>query len=156
MYIRARVCNRLRMREKYPTDLTDKEWAFMEPLIPGEEKLGRPARYAKREIANAIFYMVRSGCAWRMMPHDLPPWRICYHYFSKWKHAGVWERIHDALRDIARVHHGKKKPQPLRLSIRKVLKQLITEESVAMMQANASWAARDTYSWIRSGSSFWR
>ncbi|NBB78227.1 MAG: transposase [Verrucomicrobia bacterium] len=56
---------------------------FLEPLIPGGSKLGRPARYSKREIANAIFYLVRSGCAWRMMPHDLPPCRICYHYFSR-------------------------------------------------------------------------
>jgi transposase len=77
-----------------------------------------------------------------MIPHDLPPWRICYHYFSKWKHEGVWEAIHDRLRDIVRTHHGK---------TRKVLKQLITAESVAMMQANASWAERDTYSWTASG-----
>jgi len=97
------------VREKYSSDLTDKEWALLEPLIPGNAVLGRPPRYPKREIANAIFYMVRSGCAWRMMPHDLPPWGICYHYFARWKHAGVWECIHGALRDMARAHHGKKK-----------------------------------------------
>lgn len=151
LYKLSPVCNRLGMREKYPSDLTDKEWAFLEPLIPGDAKLGRPPRYCKREIANAIFYLVRSGCAWRMMPHDLPPWRICYHYFSKWKHAGVWEAIHDRLRDIVRTHHGKKKPQPLRLWTRRVLKQLITEESVAMMRANASSEGRGTFSWTASG-----
>ena len=138
------------MREGYPSDLTDKEWALLKPLIPGGSQLGRPPRYLKREIVNAIFYLVRSGCAWRMMPRDLPPWRICYHYFSKWKHDEVWESIHDQLRDIVRTHHGKKKLQPLRLSTRRVLKQLITAESVAMMQANGLWVERDTYSWTVS------
>lgn len=80
----------------------------IDPLIPGDSKLGRPPRYPKRAIVNAIFYLVRSSCAWRMIPHDLPPWRICYHYFSKWKHEGVWEAIHERLRDIVRAHHGKK------------------------------------------------
>ena len=139
------------MRDSYPSDLTDKEWALLEPLIPGGSKLGRPPRYSKREIVNAIFYLVRSGCAWRMIPNDLPPWRICYHYFSKWKHEGVWETIHDRLRDIVRTHHGKKKLQPPRSWTRKVLKQLTMEESVAMMQANASWGARGTYSWTALG-----
>lgn len=139
------------MRERYPSDLTDKEWACLEPLIPGGSHLGRPPKYTKREIVNAIFYLVRSGCAWRMMPHDMPPWRICYYYFMLWKREGVWEAIHEHMRDRVRLSHGKKKPQPLRLSTRKVLKQLITAESVAMMQANGLWGARDTYSWIHSG-----
>ena len=139
------------MCDRYPSDLTNNEWAFLEPLISGGSELGRRPRYSKREIVNAIFYLVRSGCAWRMMPKDLPPWRICYHYFSKWKHQGVWEQIHDYLRDLIRTHHGKKKLQPLRLSTRKVLKQLITEESVAMMLANGYWAERGTYSWIALG-----
>ena len=138
------------MREKYPSDLNDDEWRFLEPLVPGAHKLGRPPKYKKREVLNAIFYLVRSGCAWRMLPHDLPPWRICYYYFMVWKREGVWEAIHDRLREIVRTHHGKKKPRPLRLLTHKALKQLTTEESVAMMQANASWVAKDTYSWIAS------
>ena len=150
MYNDFRSCQRLGMREQYPSDLTDQEWAFLEPLIPGAAKLGRPPRYPKREIVNAIFFLVRSGCAWRMMPHDLPPWRICYHYFSSWKHAGIWEGIHDRLRDFVRLQHGKKKPRPLRLWIRRALKQLITPESVVMMRENAFWDARDTCSWILS------
>jgi putative transposase len=135
------------MREKYPSDLTDKEWAFLEPLIPGGAKLGRPPKYSKREIVNAIFYLIRSGCSWRMIAHDLPPWRICYYYFMIWKRDGVWEDIHERLREIVRMHHGKKKPPPLRLWTRRVLKQLTTVESVAMMQANGLWAAKDTYLW---------
>ena len=139
------------MRDNYPSDLTDKEWKILEPLIPGASVLGRPSKYTKREIVNAIFYLVRSGCSWRMMAHDLPPWKICYYYFMMWNQQGVWEKIHQALRDLARVHAGKKKPQPLRLSTRRVLKQLITPESVAMMQANGLWAEKDTFSWIRPG-----
>ena len=139
------------MREKYPSDLTDAEWRFLEPLIPGGHKLGRPPKYAKREIVNAVFYLVRSGCAWRMLAHDLPPWRICYYYFMIWKRDGVWEAIHERLREIVRTHHGKKKPRPLRSSTLRVLKQLITAEYAAMMQASGSWAAKDTFSWTASG-----
>jgi len=139
------------MRDNYPSDLTDKEWKILEPSIPGASVLGRPPKYTKREIVNAIFYLVRSGGSWRMMAHDLPPWKICYYYFMAWNQQGVWEKIHQALRDQARVHAGKKKPQPLRLSTRRVLKQqLITPESVAMMRANGLWAEKDTFSWIRS------
>lgn len=143
------------MRERYPSDLTDTEWRVLEPLVPGGRRLGRPVKYSKRAILNAIFYLVRSGCAWRMLPHDLPPWRICYYYFMVWKRGGVWQAIHDQLRDLVRLRHGKKKPRPLRLWTLKVLKLLITPEAVAMMQENGSWDARDTYSWIRSDSSCW-
>ena len=139
------------MRETYPSDLTDKEWRVLEPLIPGGKKLGRPPKYPKRDVLNAIFYLVRSGCAWRMLPHDLPPWRICYYYFMVWKRDGVWQAVHDQLRELVRLRHGKKKPRLLRSWTRRALNQLITPECVAMMQANARWDARDTYSWIRSG-----
>ena len=68
-------------QEPYPSNLTDTEWKRIAPLIPGPKLFGRPPRYAKRAILDAIFYVVRSGCAWRMLPHDLPPWRIVYYYF---------------------------------------------------------------------------
>lgn len=138
------------MRERYPSDLTDTEWRVLEPMVPGGRKLGRPPKYSKRAILNAIFYLVRSACAWRMLPHDLPPWRICYYYFMVWKRGGVWQAIHDKLRDLLRLRHGKKKPRPLRSWTLKVLNVLITPEAVAMMQENGSWDARDTCSWIRS------
>jgi putative transposase len=134
-------------RHCYPSDLTDREWAVLRLLIPGKHMLGRPPRYSKRSIVNAIFYLVRSGCAWRMLPHDLPPWRICYFYFMTWKKEGVWIKIHNHLRDKLRLGVGKKKPRPLRLSTRKVLNLLTTPEAVDMMQASGSWVERDTYSW---------
>lgn len=138
-------------RAVYPSDLTDAEWAVLEPLIPGEHKLGRPARYPKREIVNAIFYLVRSGCAWRMLPHDLPPWRICYYYFMIWKREGLWLKIHERLREFLRYRSGKKKPLRLRSSTRRVLKRLTIPEDVAMMQASGSWAERGIYSWTHLG-----
>ncbi|MEM9158434.1 MAG: IS5 family transposase, partial [Verrucomicrobiota bacterium] len=98
------------MKEKgYSSDLTDEEWSVLEPMIPGPNKLGRPARYSKRRVLDAIFYVVRGGITWRMIPNDLPPWRICYHYFSKWKNEGLWEGLHDLLRDYVRYRSGKKK-----------------------------------------------
>ena len=98
-------------KDKYPSDLTDEEWSVIETLIPGPSKLGRPPKYEKREVVDAIFYLVRSGIAWRMMPKDLPPWRICYHYFAKWKEDGVWEKVHDELRGYVRYRSGKKSPE---------------------------------------------
>ena len=71
-------------RAAYPTDLTDREWQQLEPLVPPVKPGGRAATYARREVVNAIRYVLRSGCAWRMLPHDLPPWQLVYHYFRLW------------------------------------------------------------------------
>lgn len=95
-------------KDLYPSTLTDAEWNWMESLLPEPAKLGRPPRYSKREVLNGIFYITRSGCGWRMMPKDLRPWRICYHYFAEWQKESVWERMHDALRDELRQASGKK------------------------------------------------
>ena len=137
------------IREPYPSSLTEAEWKWIEPLIPGPKHFGRPARYPKRAILDAIFYAVRTGCAWRLLPHDLPPWRIVYYYFMIWRRAGLWQQWHDRLRDQVRLQSGKKKPQPLRLSTRKALKYLTTEECAATMRERRSWDANDTSWWIR-------
>jgi transposase len=119
----------------YPSDLTDAEWALLDPLIPKARRPGRPEKYPKRAILNAIFYLVRSGCAWRMLPNDLPPWRLVWHYFAHWKKRGVWVQLNDALRDAVRLHAGKKKPRPLRSSTRKACAQLSQADFVATMLA---------------------
>lgn len=93
-------------RRPYPTDLTDAEWSILEPLVPPPKSGGRPAR-ERREILDAIGYVVRSGCAWRCLPHDFPPWQTVYHYFRLWRLDGTWERIHDALREQARQTAGR-------------------------------------------------
>ena len=95
-------------RAAYPTDLTDREWELLEPLVPPVKPGGRPAKYARREIVNGIRYVLRSGCAWRLLPHDLPPWQLVYHYFRTWQREGVWQAIHEALRPQARHALGRR------------------------------------------------
>jgi putative transposase len=99
------------MRRAYQTDLTDAEWSCMEPHIPTPKAPGRPKVHSLREILNAIFYIVRSGCAWRLLPHDFPPWKTIHHYFRIWRIDGTWEKLHAALRERVRVKLGRN-PQP--------------------------------------------
>jgi transposase len=98
-------------QEPYPSDVNDREWELLGPLVTVPEKLGRPPRHDRRRVLNAIFYVVRSGCAWRLLPHDLPPWRLCYYYFAEWRENGLWQEINDHLRETVREKHAKKSPQ---------------------------------------------
>ena len=99
------------MRKAYQTDLSDAEWSFLKPHLPDPKTTGRPKMHGTREILNAVFYIVRGGCAWRLLPHDFPPWQTVYHYFRAWRLSGVWERMHDALRQRVRVRL-ERDPQP--------------------------------------------
>lgn len=99
------------MRRIYSTDLSDAEWACLEEHLPSPQNEGRPRLHSLREILNAIFYVVRSGCAWRLLPHDFPPWKTVYHYFRLWRVDRTWERMHAALRQRVRVGF-KRNPQP--------------------------------------------
>jgi putative transposase len=105
-------------QEPYPSSLTEAEWKLIEPLVPGPKLFGRPPRYTRRAILEAIFYVVRGGIAWRLLPHDLPPWRIVYYYFMTWRREGLWQHIHDALRDRVRLRSGKKNPDGWIASLR--------------------------------------
>src|SRR3984893_4470597 len=98
-------------RNPYDTDLTDSEWDQLQPLVPAPKPGGRPAKHSRREILNGIFYIVRSGSAWKLLPHDLPPWRTIYHYFWSWRGAGTWQKIHDTVRAKVRQAAGRE-PQP--------------------------------------------
>ena len=95
-------------RKPYPTDLSDKQWMLIAPLIPPPKSGGRPRETDMREVMNAVVYAVKSGCDWRMLPHDLPQWDIVYHYFRRWKRDGTWKNIHDTLRGKLRKKLGKK------------------------------------------------
>ena len=101
----------LMMQTRYLTDLTDKEWTVVEPALPEVKAGGRPRIHSIREILNAIFYIVRSGCAWRLLPRDLPPWKTVYHYYRLWRIDGTWECIHRVLREKLRSKLGRD-PQP--------------------------------------------
>jgi putative transposase len=91
----------------YPSDLTDAEWSFLEPLVPPPKSGGRPASWSRRAILNAIFYLVRGGCAWRLLPREYPPWQTVYGYFRAWKEDGIWDSINTALREQVRVAAGR-------------------------------------------------
>jgi|SRR5215813_706566 len=95
----------------YLSDLSDAEWALVQPLLPPPAVRGRPRRHSLRTILNAIFYVVRAGGAWRLLPHDFPPCKTVYHYFRQWRLDGTWERLHVVLRERLRVRLGRD-PQP--------------------------------------------
>jgi len=90
----------------YPTDLKNEEWDYIQSLVPaakcGKGKRGRPTKLDRRSLVNAIFYVVRSGCAWRMLPSDFGPWQTVYGYFRRWSQDWTWTFMHDALRDCLR------------------------------------------------------
>lgn len=88
----------MRKQEPDPTDLTDDEWHILEPFVPIVKSGGRPADYPGRKIVNAILYVLHTGCQWRMLPHDFPPWKIVYAYFRTWRLDGTWQSLHDRLR----------------------------------------------------------
>src|SRR5579863_7211534 len=94
-------------RKHSHTDLTDAEWAILEPLVPPVKSGGRPVRWPRREIINAILYFLRAGESWRLLPHDLPPWQTVYWYFRRWRDDGTWETIHTHLRERLRRHLGR-------------------------------------------------
>ena len=83
----------------YPTDLRERQWHILKPLIPAPKASGRPHIVDLREIVNAIFYILTSGCAWRLLPHDLPPWATVYYYFRLWRQNAVWQQINQVLRE---------------------------------------------------------
>ena len=82
-----------RRRARYPSDLTDSQWAVVAPMIPDATPGGRPRKADKREIVEAILYFLRAGCAWRLLPHDFPPWQTVYYYLRRWEGEGVWAGV---------------------------------------------------------------
>ena len=84
-------------RKPYPSDLTDLQWDNFEHLFPPHKAGGRPPKYPLRELVNGVLYVTRGGGSWRMLPHDFPPWESVYGYFRRWRLAGVWKTVHDAL-----------------------------------------------------------
>jgi putative transposase len=105
------------VRKPYPTDLTDVQWAIVEPLIPPAKSGGRPRAVDMREIVNAILYINRAGCQWDMLPHDLPPKSDVYFYFARWRDDGSWRNIVDALRTKVRTEVGHRDATPSAASI---------------------------------------
>jgi transposase len=93
----------------YPSDLTDGQFARVEPLLPKAKPGGRPRSVNLHDVVNGILYVNRTGCQWRALPKDYPPWSTCYDYFRAWRRAGVWRRVNDALREQVRRKAGRKR-----------------------------------------------
>jgi len=94
-------------RQAYPSDLTDEQWDLLEPLIPLPAADAPNLTYERRDIVDAILYVLRSGCPWRLLPHDLPAWGTVYWYFRRWRRQGVWDQILEALRLQVRQKQGR-------------------------------------------------
>lgn len=95
-------------RRAYPTDLTDAQGVILEPLVPPPKPGGRPPAHLRRELLNAMLYVLRGGIAWGSLPHAFPPWQTVYHSFRLWRDDGTWERITTALRERVRARAGRK------------------------------------------------
>ena len=92
----------------YPSDLSDEQWERIQPFIPAPKAGGRPRSVNMREIFNGILYLLRSGCSWRMLPNDFPPWGTVHYYYRRFRLTGIWQKIHDALRKEVRKQAGRK------------------------------------------------
>jgi putative transposase len=143
----------MKPRKPYPTDLSDKEWELIQPLVPTAKPGGRPETYPKREILDAISYILRGGCAWRLLPHDFPPWQIVYQYFWRWRRDGTWQRMHDLLRGDVRMAAGKRRQPSAAILDSQSVKTTEQGGSGATMPATKSRAASGISSSIPSGSS---
>ena len=95
------------MKKSYSTDLSDAEWKCLEPHVPAPNKRGRPRIHGAREVLNAVFYVLKSGCPWRLLPKDFPPWETVYWWFGRWRTDGTFEHLNAALRERLRSHLGR-------------------------------------------------
>ena len=137
-------------RQPYPTDLSDQAWNSINHLVPEAKPGGRPEDYPKREILNGIFYLLRTGCSWRMLPHALPPWRIVYDYCWQWRKDGTWQRLHDLLRGDVRVASGKRRQPRAGIIASPSVKPTAKGGSAAMTRASKSKGGNGTSSSIHS------
>jgi transposase len=134
-------------RKPYPTDLSDREGMLIQHLVPAARPGGRPEKYPKREILDAIFSVLRGGCAWRLLPHDFPPWQIVYHDFWQWRRDGTWPLMHDLLRGDVRVAAGKRRQPSAGLIDSQSVKTTEKGGSGAMTRASRSKGVSVT-SWL--------
>ena len=98
-------------RTPYPSDLTDEQWSIVASLIPSAQPGGRHRSVDMREVINGIMYLLRTGCSWRHLPHDFPPWGTVHYYYRLFRLDGTWEHLHDRLRERVRRQVGRK-PTP--------------------------------------------
>ncbi len=133
-------------RTAYPTDLTHAQWAQIQRVIPAPKPGGRPAKYDRREIVNALLYITRTGCQWRALPHDLPRWTTVSWYFRRWKADGTFDRLMDLLRGDLRQAEGKQRQPSAAILDSQSVKTTEKGGSTATTRPSKSTAASGT-SW---------
>jgi len=104
----SKTKTKTKKRKSHDSDLTDRQWAIIAPLIPPAKPGGRPRSVDIRETVNAILYLLKGGCTWRLIPHDFPQWESVYYYFRTWQKDDTWKKIHDTLRGKVRRSYKKK------------------------------------------------
>lgn len=132
-------------KKRYPGELSDKEWQLIQPIVEKRDysKGGRKSKHGKRRILDAIFYLLRSGCSWRLLPHDFPPWQTVYSQFMKWRKEGVLKRVHDHVRNTLRELLGKSKDPSAAIIDSQSVKTTEKGGSRDMMQGKRSKAGKD-------------
>lgn len=132
-------------RTPYPSDLTDEQWKLIEPMIPPSKLGGRPRDVDMREVINGILYLNRTGCAWRMLPHDFPPWGTVHYYYRLFRLQGLWLKIHDRLRERVR-RKVERKPTPSAAILDSQSVKTAEKGGAAVMtQERRYWDAKDTF-----------
>lgn len=132
----------------YPSDLTDAQWLHLEPLLKprrGHRHAGgRPRKYELRRVVDAMLYVVKTGCQWRQMPVNFPPWQTVYQQFRAWRDGGVWEGVNKALREQGRKAQGRKATPTVAIVDSQSAKTVLKGGSGDTMQARKSRAANVT------------
>jgi transposase len=136
-------------RIAYPSDLTDAQWRLIVKRIPPAKDGGRHRSVNMREVINGILYVVRTGCSWRQLPHDFPPWGTVHWYYRCFRLDGTWQKIHDALRDKVRVSVGRKKSPSAAIVDSQSVKTTEKGGRMAMTRARRSTVASGILSLTR-------
>jgi putative transposase len=137
-------------RVGYWTDLTDAQFALVAPFLPAPRPGGRPRTTDLRRVVDAVLYLLRAGCAWRLLPRDFPPWQTVYRYLRAWQADGTWHRLHEVLRRAVRTAAGRNPDPSVGIADSQTVRTTERGDPVATTRASASAAASATSWWTAS------